>query len=124
LGTSTIVQAVAHNKFVFSVRLSSTSAVRRNSFGLDVIPDIKMMVTHNRILAELDFLMSKMHPEQVKLFVLRLRQNYSLHVLTLVNNDVQTRESVMILQARIRMHLQELNLSGNHLKEDASSPEF
>jgi Ran GTPase-activating protein (RanGAP) involved in mRNA processing and transport len=124
LGASTIFQAAVHSKSIFSLRLGSTSAVGRNSFGADAIQDIEMMFAQNRVLAELDLLMSEIHPEQVDVFAPGLRQNHSLHVLTLANNDVQTRGLAMILQACIDTQLRELNLSGNHLQDKPSKMQF
>jgi Ran GTPase-activating protein (RanGAP) involved in mRNA processing and transport len=73
-----------------------------------------MMFAQNRVLDELDLLMSEIHPEQVDVFA-PIQS-------TLANNDVQTRGSAMILQACVDTQLRELNLSGNHLKDDAGGP--
>jgi Leucine-rich repeat (LRR) protein len=117
-GASTLFQGLSHNHTVFSVKMGSTSAVGRNSFGLTAIEDLRMMLEHNVVLAELDLSMSEISPEYVDVFSKGLSVNHSLQVLTLNTNNIQSKGAIAILSCCRHGQIRELNLAANHLRDD------
>jgi Ran GTPase-activating protein (RanGAP) involved in mRNA processing and transport len=117
-GASTIFQSIGHNKSIYSLRLGSTSAVGRNSFGMEAIIDLEQMLIANKTLAELDLSMSEITADHVDVFARGMQVNHNLEVLILANNNIQSRGAATVLAACAHSRIQELNLAGNHMADD------
>ena len=122
-GAKALFNAMQSNNSVTQLTIGSSSGLSRNSLGLESAKELARMLQKNKVLSELDISMSEVTSDLTSLITVGLKQNNTLQVLNIGNNNITSKGCKKLLQSLINAQLVSLNISSNQIKDDVA-PEF
>lgn len=117
-GLRSLFRSLRNNTSVIDLHVGSHIGMHRNSIGSSSATALGSMLNENKVLSELDLSMVELTSEKIELMTAEMHANHTIQVLSLPNNSMRSKGAILLMNRFMSSGLVELNLSGNHLKDD------